>query len=262
MKFLKYQFLINKNYPTISDFAEMKDIDYMAKTNIYKITIQKFENRFLWIYAKFGGALPYSNEVFDAEQEQIVDNPRSKTQTELNKQIFSLYDFQSQTLFLQKDNDKAFLTQYFKENIQKDCIIKRFFKSPQDFIDSIDRIKKISFTSKRNIITSQVELFNNIENIFGLGQPEKFYISMDYKGRNKTNSLIDFFRDFVARKNDLEIDSLVVVGENDNDVDSVFDIDSYIESAEISISKDDNGMYDENAVMDNLISKIKENENV
>lgn len=71
-----------------------------------------------------------------------------------------------------------------------------------------------------------------------------------------------FFRDFVARKNDLEIDSLVVVGENDNDVDSVFDIDSYIESAEINISKDDNGMYDENAVRDNLISKIKENENV
>ncbi len=60
----------------------------------------------------------------------------------------------------------------------------------------------------------------------------------------------------------MEIDSLVVVGENDNDVDSLFDIDSYIESAEISISKDDNGMYDENAVMDNLISKIKENENV
>ena len=152
--------------------------------------------------------------------------------------------------------------QYFKETIQKDCIIKRFFKSPQDFIDSINRIKKISFTSKRNIITSQVELFNNIENIFRLGQPEKFYISMDYKGRNKTNSLIDFFRDFVARKNDLEIDSLVVVGENDNDVDSVFDIDSYIESAEINISKDDNGMYDENVVRNNLIPKIKENENV
>lgn len=80
--------MIDRNYPTISDFVEKRNSDYKAKTNIYKITIQKFENRFLWIYAKFGATLPYSDEVFDAEQEQIVDNPRNKMQNRIKQTNF------------------------------------------------------------------------------------------------------------------------------------------------------------------------------
>lgn len=246
----------------MSDFKEIDNEDYRVKTNIYKITIQKLEDRFLWIYAKFGETLPYSNEVFDAEQEQIVSNPRNKTQAELNKQIFSLYDFQSSTLFLRNENSKTFLEKYFKETLEKDFVIKAFFKNPQEFMESIAKIQKITFTSKRNVITSQVKLFDKIENIFGLGQPERFYIRMDYQGRKKTDEMIEFFQELKEKKDNLEIESLVVIGEDDNNVKSMFNIENYIQIAKIDASKNENGMYDENVIKNNLILKIKENENV
>ena len=206
--------------------------------------------------------MPYGADAFDEEQGGIVDNPRRKTQTELNNQIFSLYDFQNQTLFLQKDKDKTFLQEYFKEDIQKDCIIKRFFKTPQEFISNIVRVKKISFTSKTNLFTNEVGLFDNMSDIFGLGQPETFYISMDYKNKPVTENFAGCLESLVARKNNCEFDSLVVIGENDSKIESVFNIESYVESEDINIKTDENGMYNEILVMNSLIAKIKECENV
>jgi len=255
--FSAFQFIIGETKPILDFFTELNEEPYKTKDNTYKITIEKIDKRFMWIYARYGGSLPYSEDVVDTKTDEIIDNPRKINHVELNKQLFCLYDSKEYNLYLSNSNKKSFLEFYFKETLKKDVSIKRFFKNPKEFVEQINTIEKISFTSKQNVFTVNSGLFDDVEDIFGLGKPENFKVDINYEGKNKTAKFKELFTNMLSKNDNREIHSLVCIGKDDNNIESIFDIGSFTQTQEVIEKKDDTGMYNSDCVKNNLTSKLQ-----
>lgn len=60
-----------------------------------------------------------------------------------------------------------------------------------------------------------------------------------------------------ARKGGADIDVLTCIGRDDNDMESIFNLGSFIQKIDISSAKDANGLYQKEDVKEKLIEKIK-----
>jgi hypothetical protein len=256
LTFSAFQIIVNNQKPSLAEFSEVSEEQYNTKDNTYKINIEKLNERFLWIYAIYGGSLPYSEEVVDTKTDQIIDNPRKINHIELNHQLFCIYDSDEYYFYISNSKKKTFLEEYFKQKLSKDFIIKRFFKNPQEFMDEINTIDRISFTSKNNIFTTNSGLFDDVTDIFGLGQPENFKIDINYEGKNKTQKFTEIFKSFLTKNNNREIQSLVCIGKDDNEVESIFDISSFTKTRTLNLKKDEAGMFDPSIVKQNFINQL------
>lgn len=254
LTFSAFQLIVDEKVPKIIDFDEYKDEQYDTKDNIYRATTEKIENKFYWMYMEYGGELPYGEKVYDKEKSAILDNPRTKNQAELNKQFFCLYDFEQHTFYISDGRKKGFLEEYLKYKLSKYIAIKRFFKSPEEFIEYVKTIESISFTSKKNLFSINNDIFGGPNDIFGLGQPENLRMDISYNGRNVTEIFKTKFFEFISRKESSEIQSLVCIGKDDNKVEAIFDISSFTQTVPLSIKKDDFGKYDENIVKQSLLN--------
>lgn len=262
LTFSAFQLIINQQKPSLDLFSEVDEEQYTTKDNTYKITIKKVDNRFLWMSIRFGGSLPYSQEVVDTNSDEIIPNPRQLNHIELNQQLFCLYDTNEYYFYISNSKKKSFLEGYFKEKLKKDCTIKRFFKSPQDFLKHIKAINKVSFTSKHNLFSEQSGLFDDMKDIFGLGQPENFKIDINYNGSVITKKFQEIFNNFLTKNDNREIQSLVCIGKDDNDVESIFDITSFTKTRAFNLKKDAFGMFDVEIVKQNIVTSILELKNV
>jgi hypothetical protein len=259
--FSSFQLIINEQTPSLEDLKPILDEDKYIDSNMhYLLDSVIIEDRFFWLYSQFGKSLPYSNEVIDNKTKEKKKNPRTEDDIELNKQLFCLYDSITKRFFISNSQKKKFLQCFFKEKLKKDITIKRYFVSPKEFIEKIQKIDKISFTSRNNLFSNGDDIFKKSNNTFGLGEPIDFKLDLNYSGKDKTDVFVDFFNDLTERKKNLEIDSLVCIGRDDNDMESIFDISSYTQTIPLNTKKQDHGLYDENIIKRDLLDKIKEKE--
>lgn len=256
LTFSAFQLILNEKKPGLEVFNELNEEQYNTKENTYKINIEKIDNRFLWIYIRYGGSLPYSQEVVDIKTDEIMANPRKINHVELNQQLFCLYDSKDYYFYLSNSKKKTFLEKYLKQTLSKDCIIKRFFKSKEDFVNNIQTIDSISFTSKNNLFSVNNELFGEPKDIFGLGQPENFKMQINYNNRSITTGFKDKFLNLIDKKDNSEIQSLVCIGKDDNGIESIFDINSFTQTRALNLKKDNAGMFEPDTVKQNLINNI------
>jgi hypothetical protein len=262
LTFSAFQLIVDENDPNIGEFLEYKEEQYDTNDNIYRVTTQKIDNKYYWIYMEYGGELPYGEKVYDKEKSEILNNPRTKNQAELNKQLFCLYDFDLNTFYISDGRKKGFLEEYFKYKLSKDIVIKRFFKSPQEFIDYVKTIESISFTSKNNLFSINNDIFGDPKDIFGLGQPENFKMDIAYNGRKITENFKTKFFNLLSKKDNSEIQSLVCIGKDDNKIEAIFDISSFTQTVPLTLKKDELGRYDQNTVQQNLLNVLDGHSNV
>ncbi len=259
--FSSFQLIINENISSLEDLKPILEEEKFIDSNMhYLLDSVIIEDRFFWLYSQFGKSLPYSNEVIDNKTKEKKKNPRTEDDIELNKQLFCLYDSLTKRFFISNSHKKKFLECFFKEKLKKNVTIKRYIVSPQEFIKKIQKVDRISFTSQKNLFSTGNDIFKKSNNTFGLGEPIDFKLDLNYSGRNKTDSFVDFFTDLIKRKKNLEIDSLVCIGRDDTDMESIFDISSYSQTIPINTRKQDYGLYDENLIKIDLVNKIKEKE--
>jgi|SRR3989339_1229258 len=262
LTFSAFQLIIDKKVPNIGEFLEYKEEQYDTNDNIYRITTQKIDNTYYWIYMEYGGELPYGEKVYDKEKSEILNNPRTKNQAELNKQLFCLYDFYLNIFYISDGRKKGFLEEYLKHKLSKDTVIKRFFKSPQEFVDYVKTIESISFTSKHNLFSINNDIFGDPKDIFGLGQPENFKMDIAYNGRKVTENFKTKFFNLLSKKDNSEIQSLVCIGKDDNKMEAIFDISSFTQTVPLSLKKDELGKYEQNAAQLNLLNVLNGHSNV
>lgn len=259
--FSSLQLIIDKTAPNINQLSPLIKEDKYIYNNIHYIFNSTIiEDRFFWLYSEFGKPLPYNKDVIDNETKEKKKNPRTENDIELNNQLFCLYDSKSKRLFISNTKKQKFIECFFKEKLKKDIVIKRDYVKPEEFIDKIKTIEKISFTSRKNLFTDDNTIFEKSNNIFGLGEPEDFKLDLNYSGRKKTDIFINFFNDLTNRKKNLEIDSLVCIGKDDEDMESIFDINSFTQSIPLKTKKQKNGLYNDDKVKKDLLEKIKEKE--
>ena len=262
LKFSAFQLIIGEQKPEMSVFKNLsKQLYHKDKETIYKVLCEKIEDRFLWIYINYGKSLPYSNEIVNTNQpSKSIKNPRTKEQAELNHQVFSLYDSLNENFYISNSHKKAVLENFLKKQLSKDVVIKRYYISPPDFIQKIKSINKIKLTSKRNLFSQKSGLFEDVRDVFGLGEPESFTIDINYTGQSRKENFIQFLEKFIRNKVNKEIDSLVCIGKNDNDMELVFNIESYTQTVFVDVIQNNLGLYDVEEVKNNIIQKIKKSD--
>lgn len=210
--FSTFQLVIEDKSPLMSDFRNISNETFKHKGTIYKVSCEKINNdRFFWLYAKHGSSLPYSDEAININNlTKIIKNKRQENEAELNHQVFAVYDNLNKTFYISNSHKTSFIQSFLKKKLSKDIIVKRYFISPEEFIEKIKSIGTISLTSKRNLFSQRSGLFENATDIFGLGQPEDFKININYNWNHKTEKFKSFFKKFIDSQKQMEIESLVL----------------------------------------------------
>ena len=87
---------------TLQPVFSVTDDQYSESDSHYLITKENIDNKYFWIYARYGKSVPYSPTVYNTTVHQEEENPRSNDQIEPDKQLFCLYCVNSRRWLINK----------------------------------------------------------------------------------------------------------------------------------------------------------------
>lgn len=164
-------------------------------------------------------------------------------------------------LYLSRQNKKTVFEGYLRSRLDQDVTIKAFFKNVDEFTNQIKIVEKIKLVVKNNLFSSHEEIlkiFSGPKDMYGLGMPEDFSLEVNFKNAKLTDAFISWMKKITGWKNSMKADSLMCVGRDDKNFETIFNIDSFIQKVSVPATKNDQGMYEPEAVKRALISKIEE----
>lgn len=257
LKFVQCQLTENDEYIRDDMFYNIKDKIFDIDERHCKINCEIINNKYYWIYIRFGEAKPYSNDAINTETKELMENSRKSYEAELRKQIFCLYNYSDKTLYTSNFKQNAMLKLFLDQAYQKKFNIKKYFAIIEDFAKEINSIKTIKFSSSdRNLFNDGI--FKNIEDIYGLGNINAYNLELKLSKNKKIElgDIIDKLNIFKNKKDEGSIDKIIFVGEDDKGVEKIFNLDTFLKKISIPIEKDENQMYDEYLVKNKLIEII------
>lgn len=259
--FTSFQVVVDGKFPTVDDYDVLCSkalIKYDREGVHYKIEHKLAnDNDFYWMYASYGNPLPYSDQVYDTLSQVTKDNPRKQYDAELRNQFFALYDFKTQSLYLSNSQKKVFFEVYCKTYIGKEVIIKRIYKSAEDFLSIVKKVSNLRLVSQRSIFTMKSGLFDDVDNVFGLGEPEQIELDLSFGKIDKTNIFEQMLKGWRNRFQECQIDKLICVGYDENDMEVVFNTESFMHKIEVKQKKNSKGMFEQISVRDALLAQVR-----
>lgn len=222
--------------------------------------IAEIENtgRYLWMYSRSGRSMPRSTEVINTRTQQCEDNPRSRDQAELRNQGFCLYDYDTNLLYISSGID---FFQKIIAQINPEIRIRNLYKTRDEFLKSLRKVSKVRFVAKEDLFTWQSDLFAASGNLLGLGNPKQLVAEFKFPYASVTGGFMNFLKGKgVAGCDTNALSSLIVAGlteEGDRLIESTFNLKNLGSSISIYVSRDDDGMYDEIEVKENLLAHLR-----
>lgn len=258
--FTSFQVVVDGEFPTIEDFDILcsKALKKYDREGVHYKIENKLDNNndFYWMYAIYGNPLPYSDQVYDTLSQVTKENPRKQSDAELRNQFFGLYDFRSKLLYLSNSQKKGFFEIYCKTYIGKEVTIKRVYKSAEEFLSIAKKISDIRLVSLRSIFTSKSGLFDEVDNLFGLGEPEQFKVDVSFGKVDKTSLFEQVLKKWRDKFHDCQIEQLVCVGYDERDIEVVFNTESFMNKIEVKQNKNAMGMFEQLEVRDALLAQV------
>ena len=154
---------------------------------------------------------------------------------------------------------KTTLQRIFGDLLKKSVFIRNVYKSKEQFLDELEKIKSIRFIAKHNLLTNITNLFQDTSNDLGLGNPKQIKMSVDYSYADKTTQFVDVMKRLFQQYDSGELTGLVVVGsrtEDDNTIESLFNIKNMGENIQVICDKDEQGMFNTEQVKTALLEKF------
>lgn len=264
MVFNKYNIIVDDrkiNEADINNFIKINNISKRFEYNdtFYEIESKFIEKRFWFIYIKYDDNV-YNNKVWDTNDDRIKPNPKSKQQVEFRNQIFIFYDLKEDLLYSSKDikkMKKTIIQKMIGENIGKKCYIKPIIADLKEFKEQVHYLTKIKFIKVRDLISIQDgydDMFKDTQlSPYGLDAPSKLILEYDKIPFNNFNLLDCINRD----KKNGKFENAIIVGKTINENVLELDFSNLIQKIKIDVTKDKNGMFEEEEVLNNLINRIK-----
>lgn len=262
LEFSAWHLVIHEESPSAeglrSAFGEAED-KYATNDTHYLISKENLNDRYFWLSARYGKEFPYSSTVYNTKNQEEETNPRHTNQIEPAKQLFALYCINSSTLYLSNSQKKSWVEEYLKSKLEQDVVIKAFYKNVDEFIQQIKSVETVKLVAKRNLFTPTsgiMTIFPSPNDLYGLGMPEKFTLEANFSKVQPTRQFIESLKKMVNWKNTGEADSLLCIGRDDKNFETVFNADSFIQKVIVETTKDEQGLYDPTIVKQALIRKI------
>ena len=264
LDFSAFHLVINEEYPSVKKlnlmFSETSD-RYKDGNTYYLINKEILHDKCFWFDVRYGQSQPRPHHVINTKSQTEESNPRSAYQIEPNKQLFGLYCLNSYTLYLSNQKKQSWVENYFKGKLSANVTIKKFFKSFEEFVQQTSKIKNVKFVAKRDLFIPGEELmsiFPNPQEVFGLNVPESFTLDALFKNAPINNVFIQNMKKIIRWEKKHEVSSLLCVGLDDKNIETIFDINSYVRKIAVDATKNDQGLYDSTAIKNALVEKIRE----
>jgi hypothetical protein len=179
-------------------------------------------------------------------------NLRKNNEAELVKQLFVLYQFDKNILYLSSSKKKAIIEGFLEKEIGKKLIVKRFLKTKDEFISILDRTREIRFTEAKNLFNFYKDktISKALEDLTGIDSPDDLTITAKY---NKKYDLIKFISRLFIAKEEKEIKDLIIQGTDESGFDFIFNNDTFTRTIEVKCKKDQNDKFDKIEVKEKLI---------
>ena len=241
--------------PNLKDFNSL-DKQYSFKKNqmYYRINTEKTES-YIWIHIEYGSTMPRSDKIINILDDSEKDNKRNKDEVELTHQVFFLYFFQSNTLYLSDSRKQSMITDFFKEKLNISIFFKPYIKNLDEFVSMLDSINEISFTCEKDLFYGDNQTLTAFEDFTGYSAPDKLKIITSYKRRDIKN-IFTFLKKLNDEKERGHLNRLIMKGFTEDNVQLIYNLDAITENISIKIIKNEEGKYSPNFVKSELLKKI------
>ena len=242
------------NPPTNITFSELnKDTQWVGEDGtFYDVEIEN-TNQYLWLYFQFGNTSPRSETVTNVDTGEQFENQRKENEAELLNQLFVMYSYTRHTLYVSNTKKIKLLQQFLKDNTNKDIEIKHFFKTPEEMIELLSSVSSIKFTSASNLFNQDSPERKALVDLTGTDAPESFTIEATYKAHKIKN----FVYDLIHKRQNSQIQNLVICGRDTSDIELVYNIDTLTHKIEILCNRQEKtGMFEADEVKLCLLNKL------
>ncbi len=266
LKFTLNSMTINNSVFDSSNFTRVDSEDFEKveinhRTGITEtLSVSKIsrinEGEYIFLYFLEGGKYPYSKTVINESLEEC-ENPRNPNEIELDHQLFVLIDIKKQRVYLSDQKKRARLANWLKDKLDVDVSISSIIDE-KEFIDKLKSIDKICFTIEPNLLNyANEDILSHklVEDINGY-DAKRAQLNLYYGNNGISSNAINKLKSLLGRKNDFE--KITVIGRNDENLESVFNIGEIVNKLTIQIEVDDNTrLCDQHIVFNELLSKVK-----
>lgn len=223
-------------------------------TTVYRAK-KTITDEYLFISFDHGASAPRSDTIVNVTTLETKSNNRTVSEAELRNQLFLFYDIKNTMLYLQDaKKTKPMLIKMLREIIKEEFQVKEIIVNIDDFIEKIEAVNEIRFTSLHNLWSSNQKQRNALTDLTGTTAPTNFKIETKYKERYKP---VAFLKQLVSDKEVGSLGGLVIKGTSSTGFEEVFNTDSFIEKVSISVPKDENGRVEASLVLTRLKSFVE-----
>lgn len=239
--------------PSRDTFNDMEsDFHIIIDDIFYEVNVEKNDS-FIWFEFDYGQPNPIDNKLTNIKTGAKKENLRTLEEAELTNQLFALYDFEKELLYFSNLNKEKVFTNMLKEKLEKDFIIKRFYKQKEEFISILKEVDEISFTDAKNLFNQDTKRRQALIDLTGTNAPEKFTLSSHY---SKASQLKHFIRELFDSRTRNELNELVIKGTDDNNFEFIYNVETFIQKIIINVTRNDKGTFDSGKVKSKLISML------
>lgn len=230
-----------------------ESFNILVDDNYYEVTVEKNET-YIWFDINFGSPTPRGEELTNITTGDKKLNPRKNIEAELLKQLFCLYYFPNQTLYLSNSKKKKFIEVVLREKVGSDFIVKNFCKTKDEFIDIINNINEISFTEVKNLFHKNSKERQALIDLTGTDSSDDFSIIAKY---TKENKVVNFLHRLFDAKSNNSLKDLVIRGTDEDNFNIIFNNDTFIKKIDIQSPKDINGKFTSISVKASLLQELR-----
>lgn len=243
------------NLPEEKDFEKLKSkYSFERKGIYYRIDTSK-TNSYIWIHIEYGNPMPRPKTIVNIRDDTEKDNQRSEDEVELSNQIFFLYSFKYNTLYVSDYRRIGMLKEFFKDELKIDIHFKSYY-SLDKFMSVLKSVDTISFTCEKNLFSNDNKLLTAYEDLTGASSPTKFEIKTQYSTKKEISDIIPFINQLFKEKDNSNLNRLIIKGVSENNFNIVYNTDAITESLSINIEKNEEGKYNSVSVRNELLKKV------
>lgn len=242
--------------PNVKIFETLQPTGSYTSNNLY-YEVSSFidENKtYLWMVFNFGKTYPRDEQVTNIKTEIKRNNDRKEDEVELLNQFF-VYYAGSNTIYISDSRKKSMLIDYFKRILNIDVIIKHFYKTKEEIIESLQHINAIEFTHANDLFSDESKQKQALIDLTGCDAPVRFRIIANYNSKQLT----PFIKHLMNAKTNQQIQDLVICGRNEEDFSFIYNNDSFCRKIDCTCNKNENGKFDEQKLLTVLINNINLN---
>jgi len=218
----------------------------------YEVTTKK-EHAYTLFSFDFGKANPRDSQVTNVITGKKKDNPRKGIEAELLKQLFCLYHFNSETLYISNYQKLPFFLNVLQKQLKRKFVTKSFFKDKEEFISILKSVDKISFTEAKELFNQDSAERKALTDLTGTDAPDKFTIEAEY---SKPFEIKPFLDKLLKSKGKDNLKDLMISGRDERNFCILYNHDTFLKRVTIKCGKEGDGKFNSDIVLNKLLEEV------